>query len=107
MFSAAEPDRILIVTLTPAKNWPLAEDIASGAWVPYGEREAAEEIRTFIANLTCHTNIIASHDSDVIRFDGGIPQNQQGMIELMDNYIPKINEGAARRFRNLIHKATF
>ena len=29
------------------------------------------------------------------------------MIELMDNYIPKINEDAARRFRNLIHKATF
>lgn len=107
VFSEAKPDRILIVTLTPAKNWPLAEDIASGAWVPYGEREAAEEIRTFIANLTCHTNIIASHDSDVIRFDGGIPQNQQGMIELMDNYIPKINEDAARRFRNLIHKATF
>lgn len=107
VFSEAEPDRILIVTLTPTKNWPLAEDIESGAWVPYGEREAAEEIRTLIANLTCRTSVIASHDSDVIRFDGGVPQNQQGMIELMDNYIPKINENAARRFRNLIHKATF
>lgn len=107
VFSEAAPDRILVVTLTPAKSWPLADEIAAGRWVPYGEREAAEEIRTFIANLTCHTNIIASHDTDVIRFDGGIPQNQQGMVELMDNYIPKINEKAARRFRELIHKAKF
>lgn len=107
VFSEAAPDRILVVTLTPAKAWPLADEIAAGRWVPYGEREAAEEIRTFIANLTCRTNIIASHDTDVIRFDGGIPQNQQGMVELMDNYIPKINEKAARRFRELIHKAKF
>ena len=74
-FNEAAPDRILIVTLTPAKNWPLAEDIASGAWIPYGEREAAEEIRTFVANLECQTNIVASHDSVVIRFDGFIPHN--------------------------------
>ncbi|HIS39396.1 MAG TPA: radical SAM protein [Candidatus Aphodovivens avistercoris] len=107
VFSEAAPDRILVVTLTPAKNWPLAADIASGDWVPFTEREAAEEIRTFIANLTCKTNVIASHDTDVIRFDGGIPQNHQGMLDLLDNYIPKINEDAARRMRNLIHKASF
>lgn len=107
VFSEAAPYRILVVTLTPAKNWPLADDIAAGRWAPSGEVEAAEEIRTFIANLTCKTNIIASHDSDVIRFDGGIPQNHEGMIALLDNYIPKINENAARRMRNLIHKATF
>lgn len=107
VFNEAAPDRILIVTLTPAKAWPLADEIAAGRWIPYSEREAAEEIRTFIANLTCRTNIIASHDTDVIRFDGGIPQNKEGMLELMDNYIPKINEKAARRFRELIHKAKF
>ena len=75
-----------------------------------GERalvEKLDEQLALIANLGCHTNIIASHDSDVVRFDGGIPQNKEGMLQLMDNYIPKINEDAARRFRNLIHKATF
>lgn len=107
VFSEAAPKRILIVTLTPAKNWPLKEDIEEGRWVPYSEVEAAQEIRTFIENLTCETSILASHDSDVIRFEGGIPQNQQGMLELLDNYIPKINEGAARKMRNLIHKASF
>lgn len=107
VFNEAAPDRILVMTMTPAKNWRLARNIADGTWVPYGEREAAEEIRTFIANLECHTVIVASHDSDVIRFEGVIPQNKEGMLELMDNYIPKINEDASRRMRNLIHKATF
>lgn len=107
VFNEAQPDRILVVTLTPAKEWPLAADIASGDWVPFGEREAAEEIRTFIANLNYHTVVIASHDTDVIRFEGVVPTNQAGMVELMDNQIPKINEKAARRFRELIHKARF
>ena len=106
-FSAAAPQTILIVTLTPAKSWPLADDIASGAWAPAGEIEVAEEIRTFIANLSCKTRIICSHDSDVIRFDGVLPADQQKMLELMDHRIPKINEKAARLMREMIHKATF
>lgn len=107
VFSEAAPSRILVLTLTPAKNWLLAKNIAEGSWIPYGEREAAEEIRTFIANLTCRTNVIASHDTDIIRFEGGIPQNKQGMLDLLDNYIPKINEEASRRFRYHIHHASF
>ncbi len=107
VFSEAAPDRILVVTLTPAKNWPLAEDIAAGRWTPFGEVEAAEEIRTFIANLTCKTSVIASHDTDVLRFEGVVPEKQQLMVELMDNLIPKINENAARKMREFIHKATF
>lgn len=106
-FSAAAPQTILIVTLTPAKSWPLADDIASGAWKPAGEVETAEEIRTFIANLSCKTHVICSHDSDVIRFDGMVPADQEKMLQLMDHHIPKINEQAARLMREMIHKAKF
>ena len=106
-FSAAEPKTILIVTLTPAVSWPLAEDIAAGRWEPATEVETAKEIRTFIANLTCKTKVVCSHDSDVVRFDGMIPQDQQKMLQLMDDRIPKINESAARLMREMIHKATF
>ena len=106
-FSAAAPTTILVVTLTPTKNWPLAQDIAAGAWKPETEVETAREIRTFIAGLTCKTQIIASHDTDVLRFEGLIPENQQTMLELMDNITTKINERAARTMREMIHKATF
>ena len=51
--------------------------------------------------------IICSHDSDVVRFDGIIPADQENMLKLMDNRIPKINEKAARLMREMIHKATF
>lgn len=106
-FSAAEPNTILIVTLTPTKTWPLAEDIAAGTWSPAGEVETALEIRTFIEHLTCKTNIVCSHDSDVVRFNGLVPADQENMLKLLDAYIPKINESAARLMREMIHKATF
>ena len=106
-FSAAEPRTILIVTLTPTTTWPLAEDIAAGRWAPAGEVETAREIRTFIEHLTCKTLIVCSHDSDVVRFDGLVPADQENMLKLLDNRIPKINESAARLMREMIHKATF
>ena len=106
-FSKARPNTILIVTLTPTKTWPLAEDIAAGRWAPATEVETAEEIRTFIANLDCDAQIISSHDTDVIRFDGKLPADKEKMLALMDNMIPKVNEKSARLMREMIHKATF
>ncbi len=106
-FSAAGPTSILVVTLTPTQTWPLADDIAAGLWTPATEVETAREIRTFIEHLTCKARIIASHDTDVIRFDGMVPADQQKMLELLDDRIPKINEQAARLMREMIHKATF
>ena len=107
VFSEAAPKTILVVTLTPAVSWPLAQDIAAGTWSPAGEVEAACEIRTFIKNLTCKTSIVASHDSDVLRFNGTIPEGQENMVALMDNLIPKIDEKSARIMREMIHKAKF
>ncbi len=107
VFSKAAPERILVVTMTPSPGWPLAEDIKAGRWVPPTEVEMAEEIRTFIANLTCKTFVNCSHDTDILRFEGMVPLNQAKMIELMDHQIPKMNEKAARRMREALHKATF
>ena len=107
VFSACNPSCILIVTLTPAKTWPLAEDIAAGRWEPETEIEAAQEIRTFIAHLDCTSSIVCSHDSDIIRFNGLMPGDQQKMLQLMDDRIPKMNEKFSRLMREMIHKATF
>ena len=107
VFSACEPTCVLVVTLTPTKTWPLAHDIANGSWAPATEIETAQEIRTFIAGLTCATRVICSHDTDVVRFDGIVPADQENMLKLMDARIPKINEHAARRMREMIHKASF
>lgn len=106
-FSEAAPERVLVVCMTPSSEWPLAADIEAGLWVPPTEVEMAEEIRTFVANLTSRTFVNSSHDTDIIRFEGLVPVNQQEMVELMDHQIPKINEAAARRMREALHGATF
>ena len=107
VFGRAAPQTVLIVTLTPAVSWPLAQDIAAGRWSPATEIETAREIRAFIEHLDCKTSIVCSHDSDIIRFDGMLPDDREKMLALMDARIPKINEQAARRMREMIHRATF
>lgn len=106
-FSAAGPNRILVVTMTPSKTWPLAQDIREGRWKPATEVETAREIQTFIGRLTCRCSVNCSHDTDVVRFQGMVPESQQKMVELMDNRIPMVNEGAARRMREKLHGAAF
>lgn len=107
VFGKASPKTVLIVTLTPAKTWPLAEDIAAGRWSPATEVETAQEIRTFVERLQSPSMIICSHDSDIVRFEGLLPGDRENLLALMDDRIPKINEKAARLLREMIHKATF
>ena len=107
VFSEAAPKRVLVVCMTPTKTWPLAADIAAGRWAAPTELEMCEEIRTFIEHVDCECHINAAHDTDVIRFEGGIPRQREGMLELLDNMIPKVNEKAARSMREMLHKATF
>lgn len=107
VFGEAKPKRVLVVCLTPTKTWPLAKDIAAGRWTPPTELEMAQEIRTFVANMPGPCSIVCSHDTDVIRFDGILPDQREGMLQLLDHQIPKLNESMARTMREMIHKATF
>ena len=54
VFSRINPLRINIMTLTVFDNADLAQDVASGAFVPAAEREIVLEIRDFIAGLSMH-----------------------------------------------------
>ncbi len=107
VFSQAAPNRILVVSMTPTKGWPLAKDIEAGLWEAPTEVEMAREIQTFVANLTCKTMVNCSHDTDIVRFEGMVPMNQAKLVELMENRIPMMNEGASRRMREALHGATF
>lgn len=106
-YSAAGPGHILIVCMTPTSSWPLREDIEAGLWEPPGEIEMIEEIRCFIEHLDCKTYVNCSHDTDIIRFEGMLPKDQENMLRLIDNRLPKVNPAAARKMREFIHKATF
>ncbi len=107
VFSEAGPSRILVVTLTPTQHWPLAQDIAAGRWMPPTEVETAQEIKTFVANLTCTTQVNCSHDTDIVRFEGMVPQNQAALVELMEHRIPLMNEKASRKMREALHGARY
>ena len=106
-YSAAGPGHVLIVCITPTKGWPLAKDIQAGLWEPPSEIEMIEEIRTFVEHLDCKTYINCSHDTDIVRFEGMLPKDQQNMLLLIDDRLPKINPLAARKMREMIHKARF
>ena len=95
------------MTITPTPDWPLAADIAAGRWEAPGEIEMIEEIRTFIENLDCKTYVNCSHDTDIVRFEGLVPKDQENMLRLIDDRLPKVNPAAARKMREFIHKATF
>ena len=102
-FSKAAPTTVLVVCLAPVKTWPLAEDIESGRWTAPTEVEMAQEIRAFVEHLDCKTTVNCSHDSDVIRFEGGLPADKEKMLALLDDRIPKIDERYARMMREMIH----
>ena len=62
------------MTLTVFDNADLAQDVASGAFVPAAEREIVLEIRDFIAGLSgCTSFIEAGHDTNMVHFDGVLP----------------------------------
>ena len=105
-FSKAAPTTVLVVCLAPVKTWPLAEDIESGRWTAPTEVEMAQEIRAFVEHLDCKTTVNCSHDSDVIRFEGGLPADKEKMLALLDDRIPKIDERYARMMREMIHGGT-
>lgn len=107
VFSKAAPTTILVVCLAPVKTWPLAEDIDAGRWVAPTELEMAQEIRAFVEHLDCKTTVNCSHDSDVIRFEGGLPGDKEKMLALLDDRIPKIDERYARMMREMLHGGTF
>lgn len=107
VFNAAAPSQILIVTLTPVPLWPLSESIENGEWVPPTEVEIAEEIRTFVDGLDIRCKVNCSHDTNIIRFEGMNPADHDKMVELLDHQIPNIKEGPARKYRELIHRASF
>lgn len=106
-YSAAAPGHVLVVCMTPTPTWPLAADIEAGRWEPPGEIEMIEEIRTFVEHLDCKTYVNCSHDTDIVRFEGLVPKDQQNMLTLIDNRLPKVNPQAARKMREFIHRATF
>lgn len=107
VFSEAAPKRILIVTMTPTKRWPLAQDIADGLWSAPSEIEMLGEIRTLIGHMDCACSINCSHDTDVLKFNGVLPQDKEKMLQLLDNLTPKVNEKASRKMREMLHRASF
>ena len=81
VYSRINPLRINIMTLTVFDNADLAQDVASGAFIPAAEREIVLEIRDFIAGLSgCTSFIEAGHDTNMVHFDGVLPRDQEKMV---------------------------
>ena len=67
-----------------------------------------EEIRHLRRKIfDCKTYVNCSHDTDIVRFEGLVPKDQENMLKLIDDRLPKVNPAAARKMREFIHRATF
>ena len=106
VFSRINPLRINIMTLTVFDNADLAQDVASGAFIPAAEREIVLEIRDFIAGLSgCTSFIEAGHDTNMVHFDGVLPRDQEKMVLYLEQRAEIMSEEHMRllrsRFRTL------
>lgn len=106
-YSAANPNYILVVTITPTNTWPLRKEIEEGRWVPPTEEEFTKEIYTFIKHLDSDSYVNVSHDTDNIKFEGKMPQDKEKMLQLMEHTMPKMNYNSCRVIRNFIHHSTY
>ncbi len=84
VFSQLHPVRITIMTMTPYPGCKLREEVESGTFELAPESEVMRDVATFIANLSCDTLIVGSHDSNLFRIDGVLPRDREGIVATLE-----------------------
>ena len=83
VFSRINPLRINIMTLTVFDNADLAQDVASGAFIPAAEHD-----------------IEAGHDTNMVHFDGVLPRDQEKMALYLEQRAEIMSEEHMRLLRS-------
>jgi len=100
VFGQTRPERIMIHTMTLFPGALLAEDIASGAFMPADEMDVLRELRMLNAELVNECMMLGAHYGNAAPYNAWLPRDREAVLAYFDQRIAMWDEGSLRRFRS-------
>ena len=86
MINAMAPRHLSAMTYMPVEGTPMYQDILAGRFTCLTPREALLETRGLIAGLTVDPlHITANHPSNYLPIKGGLPEDRDRLLALVDS----------------------
>lgn len=86
MINAMAPRHLSAMTYIPVEGTPMYEDIRAGRFTCITPREALLETRQLVAGLTVDPlHITANHPSNYLPIKGGLPEDREKLLALIDS----------------------
>ena len=81
------PDFIRVRTLTVKRGMPLFDEVQNGNFVRATDERIVEEERLLIENLTCHSNFVSDHITNLLQeVEGKLPEDKEKMLAVIDRF---------------------
>jgi len=81
------PDFIRVRTLTVKRGMPLFDEVQNGNFVRATDERIVEEERLLIENLTCHSNFVSDHITNLLQeVEGKLPEDKAKMLAVIDRF---------------------
>lgn len=81
------PDFIRLRTLTVRAGMPLLDDVKSGDFVRLSDEGVVEEIKLFIENLECGSQVVSDHIINLLpEVEGKLPEDKNKMLAVIRRF---------------------
>jgi histone acetyltransferase (RNA polymerase elongator complex component) len=81
------PDFIRLRTLTIQTRMPLHNDVLSGDFVRSTDEEIVEEIKLFVENLDCTSQVVSDHIINLLpEVEGKLPEDKEKMLNVIQRF---------------------
>jgi histone acetyltransferase (RNA polymerase elongator complex component) len=81
------PDFIRVRTLTIKEGMPLYDEVKNGDFVRSTDEEIIEEEKLLIENLSCQSNFISDHITNLLQeLEGKLPQDKEKMLAIIARF---------------------
>ena len=87
VYSQARPKRIFLTTLAVGPNTPLGQMVESGEYELSCDYETIQEIREFLAGITCPTIFDCGQESNLFRFRMRVPEGRDEILAGLDGLL--------------------
>lgn len=85
MINAMKPRHLSAMTYVPVEGTPMYDDVVSGKFTCITPKQALLETRQLIAGLNVDPlHITANHPSNYLPIKGGLPEDRERLLELID-----------------------
>ncbi|HPQ55434.1 MAG TPA: radical SAM protein, partial [Spirochaetota bacterium] len=87
VLSTIGPDFIRIRSLELFPRTPLEEMRDRGEFTEASEEEVVREIRTYVENIDCETQLLSDSASNLLDVNGDLPDDRKRMLGVIDAYL--------------------